>query len=81
MTINDIPAAFLSGLYNNNRMIVPRLSINNDFKSYSLGMILVCETKKLISHTKTRILDLSLIVEPCRYQLGEVIHHVYRFNL
>lgn len=82
MTINDIPAAFLSGLYNNNRMIVPRLSINNDFKRYSPGMILVCETiKKLISDTKIRVLDLSLGEEPYKYQLGGVLHHAYRFNL
>lgn len=80
--IDGKPAAFLSGLCTDNRIIVPRLSINNEYRRYSPGMILVNETiKHFIADTSINILDLSLGEEPYKYQLGGTLHHAYRFTL
>lgn len=76
LRINGRAAAFLSGLYNDSRLIVPRLSICADFNRYSPGMILVCETiRHLIVQTPIRILDLSKGEEQYKFKLGGQIHH------
>lgn len=75
-------AAFLSGLYSDNRLIVPRLSINNEFRRYSPGMLLVNETiKHLENKTKIRCLDLSMGEEAYKFQLGGTIHKTFSFKL
>lgn len=82
LKINDQPAAFLSGLFHKERLIVPRLSINNMYYKYSPGMILVCETiKYLIASSTIRVLDLSIGEERYKYQLGGKCHLSYRFKL
>lgn len=82
LKINGKLAAFLSGLYHNDRLIVPRLSINNEYKRYSPGMLLVCESIKfLISNTSIRVLDLSLGSEKYKYSLGAKEHLSYSFDL
>ena len=80
--IDNKPAAFLSGLYSNNRLIVPRLSIDEHFHRYSPGVLLVVETiKYLQNHTNIRVLDLSQGDEAYKYQLGATEHFSYRFTL
>lgn len=82
LTIDGRPAAFLSGLFTKERLIVPRLSINEEFRRYSPGMILVCETiKYLINSTSIRILDLNQGEEEYKYKLGGQLHLSYRFNI
>lgn len=82
LKIDDKPAAFLSGVYNHNRIIIPRLSINDDFKRYSPGLMLVCETiKYLLTKSDIRILDLSFGDEKYKYDLGGIRHYVYNFSL
>lgn len=82
LSINGQPAAFMSGLFEHDRLIVPRLSIDNEFKRYSPGMILVCETiKYLISNTKIRVLDLSQGEEGYKYQLGGEKYLSYSFDV
>lgn len=82
LEINGKLAAFLSGLYDTERLIVPRLSINDEFRRYSPGMILVNETIKYFdSSSQLRVLDLSMGEEPYKFQLGGIIHKSYTFRL
>lgn len=82
LRIDNRPAAFMSGLWCRDRLIIPRLSINEDFRRYSPGMILACESiKYLISHTSIRILDLSQGEEKYKYNLGGKVHYSYKFKI
>lgn len=82
LTIDNQPAAFMSGLFSADRLIVPRLSINSEFRRYSPGLILICESiKHLMANTPIRILDLSQGEENYKYQLGGIKHLSYSFNL
>lgn len=82
ITIDGSPAAFLSGLYEGDRLIVPRLSIKSEYNRYSPGMILVCETiKYLLANTEIGILDLSKGDEEYKYKLGGIEHLSYSFKL
>lgn len=80
--IDDKPAAFMSGLRSKNRLVVPRLSIDNDFKRYSPGVVLVVEViKYLQQNTEIDVLDLSQGEEGYKFQLGGQIHWSYKFLL
>lgn len=80
--INGKMAAFMSGLSGNGRLIVPRLSIEDRFKRYSPGMLLVIETiKYLISSSDIRVLDLSQGQEQYKYNLGAIEHLGFGFKL
>lgn len=80
--INGSMAAFMSGLSGNDRLIIPRLSIDETLKRYSPGMLLVVESiKYLIKSTDIRVLDLSQGQEQYKYNLGAVEHLSYRFKL
>lgn len=80
--INSEIVGFLSGLHNDRILIVPRLSIDSDYRRYSPGLILVCETiKYLQQNAAIRCLDLSLGDEQYKYQLGGLPHLAYRFNI
>ena len=82
LTINDKPAAFMSGLRNSERFLVPRLSIASEFKRYSPGLILICETiKYLIANTSIETLDLGQGEESYKYQMGGVEHSSLQANL
>jgi hypothetical protein len=80
--INSEIVGFLSGLYDDKTIIVPRLSIDSEFRRYSPGLVLICETiKYLQQNTSIRCLDLSLGEEQYKYQLGGRSHLAYRFNI
>lgn len=82
LTINGEPAAFLSGLIKDDRIIIPRLSIESKFKRYSPGMILINEAiKYYFKNTAIRTLDLSKGEENYKYKLGGKTHKSYRFKL
>lgn len=82
LRIDGKPAAFLSGLYSKDRLIVPRLSIDSMFNRYSPGMILVCEAiKYMIGNTSIKILDLSQGEEEYKYKLGGIRHCSYSFEI
>ena len=82
LNIHGRPAAFLSGLFNENRLVVPRLSIDSKYQRYSPGMLLCVETiKHLQSNTNIRTLDLAIGNESYKYQLGAVEYFTYRFLL
>lgn len=82
LTIDDKPAAFMSGMFNGERLIVPRLSIDNEYRRYSPGMILICESiRYLINNTSISILDLSQGEEEYKYKLGGVKHISCKFTI
>lgn len=82
LTIDNTPAAFMSGLWCRDRLIIPRLSINENFKRYSPGMVMVCESiKYLISQTSISVLDLSQGEEKYKYNLGGKVHYSYKFKI
>lgn len=71
--INGFLVAFMSGVIVNNqkRTIIPHLAYNTDFKRYSPGVLLVCETIKYITRDGGfNILDLSCGAEDYKYSLG-----------
>lgn len=80
--INGSMAAFMSGLSDSGRLIIPRLSIDESFRRYSPGMLLVTEAiKYLIKSTDINVLDLSQGDEPYKYNLGATEHFSYRYRL
>jgi len=82
LTIDQTPAAFMSGLWCQDRLIIPRLSINESFKRYSPGMVLICESiKYLMTNTPIKILDLSQGEEPYKYKLGGKTHYSFNFRI
>lgn len=75
-------AAFLSGMTDGVRLVVPRLSINDEYRRYSPGAMLISEAIKMLASQSTiRVLDLSKGEEPYKYQLGGRIHKAYSCRL
>ncbi len=80
--INENLAAFMGGFFNigENEILVPRLSIDDNFLFYSPGMLLVNETIRfLISETPCRILDLSEGVESYKLKMGGEVYQTAEF--
>ena len=82
LKLNSEIVAFLSGLINeqNKSIIVPRLSICDEYSRYSPGVILINETAKRIAEAKDlQILDLSKGKEQYKVSMGGEIY--YQVNL
>lgn len=70
---NQVISAVFMGLIDNNgnRIVVPRLAINNEYSRYSPGNQLINEAiKYLIENTNVRTLDLSRGTEKYKYMMG-----------
>lgn len=77
-------SAFMSGFkdQNNTTLIIPRLSINNDFLFYSPGLMLVNETIKYLYNQSTiRELDLSQGTEKYKFDMGGESHITKWFKI
>lgn len=84
LKFNNTNAAFLSGLIdkNSHSIIVPRLSINDEFLKYSPGMILINETAKKISdYCDIDYLDLSKGNEKYKLSMGGKIYYTVNFSI
>lgn len=80
--IDNTMAAFLSGYITNDNLaiVVPRHAINDDFKLYCAGALLITETiKYCINETCIRNLDLSRGDEKYKYTLGGKNHYNHSF--
>ena len=80
--IDNELAAFMGGLSSQGEKdyIVPRLSINANFRFYSPGMLLVNETARyMIENTSNRNLDLALGTEGYKSKMGGVKHIIKSF--
>lgn len=65
-----------------NCLIVPRLAINDHFRRYSPGMILLNEAiKHSYDHTNIKEIDLSRGVDKYKLNMGGVIYSNYNFYL
>lgn len=81
--INDELAAFMSGFRGDKgQYVVPRLSIDERFKFYSPGMLLINETiKYLLVNTDIRHLDLAIGEEQYKYKMGGKVHYSHNFEI
>lgn len=73
---------FMSGFTdgNNRKVVIPRLAINDTYKFYSPGYLLICETMKwLASHTDIREIDLSRGTEKYKTDLGGELYYTYSY--
>lgn len=80
--IDGKAAAFLSGLTDHGRttLVVPRLAVDIDYKFYSPGYILLCETlKHLAKEGEIRNLDLSRGEEKYKLDMGGQRYHTHSF--
>ena len=80
--IDGEAAAFLSGFTDHGRstIVVPRLAVDIDYKFYSPGYILLCETLKHLSADGTiRLLDLSRGDEKYKLDLGGKKYYTHSF--
>lgn len=78
--MNEKPAAFMSGMVEKDgtSVVIPRLSINDDFSRYSPGVVLINETvRQLTSDTGVRILDLSKGAEGYKLFMGGKLYHTH----
>lgn len=82
LLIDGHVSAFMSGMIDADKLIVPRLSINNRYAAYSPGVLLINEViKYLISNTTCRMLDLSFGEEDYKYKMGGTVYTAYNFTL
>lgn len=82
--MNDEIVAFLWGYgqKNDKTIIVPRLSIVDEYAFYSPGILLINETIKHLIEKKEFInLDLSIGDERYKYQMGGVTHYTYNYKI
>ena len=77
--INEYPAAYAGGYFDETykKFYVPRLSINNRYRGYSPGIILVNEMIKVLIESGVEVLDLTRGTEPYKYAMGGVEHYTY----
>ena len=84
LKIDGVIAAFLSGLIDKNSksVIIPRLSINDDFLKYSPGIVLINETaKKLAENKNIDNLDLSKGDEKYKLSMGGEVYYTMDFGI
>lgn len=79
--IDDVLVAYFEGFVSNdNRILVPRLSINVDYGRYSPGGILINETmKKIIKEKNISEFDLQRGNEPYKYSYGGIEYLNYEW--
>ncbi len=69
---------FMSGFTNHKKtkVVIPRLAIDDTYKFYSPGYMLICETmKRLATDTTIREIDLSRGIEKYKTDLGGELYH------
>ncbi|MBQ3766024.1 MAG: GNAT family N-acetyltransferase [Bacteroidales bacterium] len=71
--------AFMSGFLTDDKATysVPRIAINDGYRFYSPGCILVAETLKCLTGSLVRNLDLSRGDEPYKFKMGGVEYHTH----
>lgn len=76
---NNVPMAYMAGLFSvkQNTYYVPRLCINEEYATYSPGIVLLCETIKQLISTGINCIDLMIGDEPYKLAMGGTIHKNY----
>ena len=78
--MNDQLAAFMAGMVEKDgtSVIIPRLSIEDEFSKYSPGMVLINETvRSMTSDMGIRYLDLSKGAEKYKFSMGGQAYQTY----
>ena len=80
---NDTPIAYMAGLVDieKKNYYVPRLCINEIYKKYSPGIILLNETIKYLISKGYNCIDLMKGEEQYKYSMGGTMHSNYYLNL
>ena len=73
----DVPIAYMAGMVKNNCFYVPRLSHELEYNKYSPGIVLICETVKVLIAEGINVLDLMRGEEPYKLAMGGTIHKNY----
>lgn len=76
---NDIPMAYMAGIYDEvqKTYYVPRLCINEQYRKYSPGIVLINETIKHLISQGAKVLDLMLGEESYKIAMGGELHNNY----
>ncbi len=80
--IGNEPAAYVAGFFSDNseKFIVPRLSISNQYRRYSVGIILINEIIKNLIPRSLKVFDLAGGSEPYKYAMGGHDHYRYEIS-
>lgn len=75
--INDTLGAFMVGYVNNDNasVVVPKLAINDCYRHYSPGIILINETIKQLITRGIKELDLARGTERYKFVMGGALYH------
>lgn len=78
----NTPIAYMAGLCSSRQSCyyIPRLCINNNYKEYSPGILLLTETIKLQIKDNIRYVDLMRGDEPYKTAMGGTPHFNYHLN-
>jgi CelD/BcsL family acetyltransferase involved in cellulose biosynthesis len=79
--IDGTLVGFMAGYLKDNRWIIPRLSINADYRFYSPGIILIDKAIKHMFDQGIKLLDLAQGNEPYKYQMGGTCVKSYSFKV
>lgn len=82
--LNDRLAAFMAGMVEKegSAVVIPRLSIEDDFGRYSPGVVLINETvKRMTTEQNIGNLDLSKGAEGYKLSMGGTLYHTYDITL
>lgn len=76
---NNVPMAYMAGLFSTKRntYYIPRLCINEEYATYSPGIVLLCETIKQLIINGISCIDLMIGDEPYKLAMGGTIHKNY----
>ena len=84
LTVDGVGAAYFAGFLSNDGLsvVVPRLSIDDDFKFYSPGLVMLVEAiKYLEANTAIRCIDLCHGEQTYKYAMGGQEHFNSYFRL
>ena len=83
MYLNDIPVAYMSGMYNESRdtFYVPRLSCSNHYLRYDAGILMLNESIKILLEEGVRHVDLTRGDEQYKFAMGGLASSNYTFKL
>lgn len=76
----NTPIAYMAGMVKNNCFYVPRLSHELNYNKYSPGIVLICETVKVLIAEGIHTLDLMRGEEPYKLVMGGNIHKNYKLD-
>lgn len=81
LQIDDEIAAYFFGFKNNTSMVVNRVVINDEFKFYSPGLLLISTFIQDAKNTDLTYFDLTVGDEKYKFDLGGTIHPIFNITI